>query len=335
MKQVMRGMNLGGWLVLEPWITPSLFRNTGAEDEFGFCDGADVQRLKKLKQHHKTWIQREDFRWLAQHGYQAVRIPVGYWIFGDAKPYTGALSYLDSAMAWAEEFGLKVLICLHGAPGSQNGEMHSGHKGDVGWTDETKADDCAKQALQTIQRLAQRYAEHPSLLGIELLNEPSPLIPRRRLKKYYKQGYKVVRQECGKDIWVVFSDRFEPHRWQWQLHWPRRSGVVQDNHHYQIYTAADKALDVAGHIAKVRRFGWTLRLIGWHRKVIIGEWSAALDPQSLAGLDDKAKHEAYRQYTQAQIEAFKTADAWFYWTYRTEGGGPWSMRDTIQQDTSM
>ena len=39
-----RGVNLGGWLVLEPWITPSLFMqflggdvNTTAFDMYTFC----------------------------------------------------------------------------------------------------------------------------------------------------------------------------------------------------------------------------------------------------------------------------------------------------------
>ncbi len=34
----MRGLNIGGWLLLEPWITPSIFRNLdqslGIVDEY-------------------------------------------------------------------------------------------------------------------------------------------------------------------------------------------------------------------------------------------------------------------------------------------------------------
>jgi glucan 1,3-beta-glucosidase len=31
-KPKLRGVNLGGWLVLENWMTPSLFENLKAED---------------------------------------------------------------------------------------------------------------------------------------------------------------------------------------------------------------------------------------------------------------------------------------------------------------
>ena len=53
-----------------------------------------------------------------------VRIPIGYWAFDvqPGEPYiTGQQSYLVQAIAWAQTYNLKVIIDLHGAPGSQNG----------------------------------------------------------------------------------------------------------------------------------------------------------------------------------------------------------------------
>ena len=53
-----------------------------------------------------------------------VRIPIGYWAFevADDEPYiSGQLPYLQKALAWCEKYGLKAVIDLHGAPGSQNG----------------------------------------------------------------------------------------------------------------------------------------------------------------------------------------------------------------------
>lgn len=53
-----------------------------------------------------------------------VRLPVGYWAFevGAGEPYIqGQLFYLESAVNWAANYGVKVIIDLHGAPGSQNG----------------------------------------------------------------------------------------------------------------------------------------------------------------------------------------------------------------------
>ena len=36
-------------------------------------------------------------------------------------------------MSWCDQVGLKVLIDLHGAPGSQNGFDNSGKRGPVEW----------------------------------------------------------------------------------------------------------------------------------------------------------------------------------------------------------
>ena len=53
-----------------------------------------------------------------------VRIPIGYWAFNVApgEPYiSGQQAYLLQAISWAQTYNLKVIIDLHGAPGSQNG----------------------------------------------------------------------------------------------------------------------------------------------------------------------------------------------------------------------
>ena len=41
--------------------------------------------------------------------------------------------YLKRLMGWCEELGLKVLIDLHAAPGSQNGFDNSGKRGPIDW----------------------------------------------------------------------------------------------------------------------------------------------------------------------------------------------------------
>ena len=36
--QKLHGVNLGGWLILEKWMTPELFNNLSAEDEFSLIN---------------------------------------------------------------------------------------------------------------------------------------------------------------------------------------------------------------------------------------------------------------------------------------------------------
>lgn len=79
------GVNLGGWLVLERWMTPGLFRASGEEDEIWLhrsTDPAELERL--LRRHRDTYITEDDFRAISAHGLNLVRIPVPFFIFGDS-----------------------------------------------------------------------------------------------------------------------------------------------------------------------------------------------------------------------------------------------------------
>lgn len=52
-----------------------------------------------------------------------------------------------------------------------------------------------------------RYAKHPALLGIELLNEPSAAtVPLDTLVSYYKQGYQIVRKYSS-TAYVIICQR--------------------------------------------------------------------------------------------------------------------------------
>ena len=121
--QKIRGVNLGGWLVTEPWITPSLYEQAGegAVDEYTLCQtlGKDAA-LSLLSAHWASWITASDLGNIAAAGLNHVRIPIGYWSVApvEGEPYVqGALDYLDQAIGWAGGAGLKVIIDLHGGTG--------------------------------------------------------------------------------------------------------------------------------------------------------------------------------------------------------------------------
>lgn len=58
-----------------------------------------------------------DFKEIASFGLNHVRIPVGYWALApvDGDPYVqGQLPYLDEAIRWARNAGLRVMLDVHG-----------------------------------------------------------------------------------------------------------------------------------------------------------------------------------------------------------------------------
>lgn len=135
---------MGGWLLLEPWITPSLFdpwlnSTNPAVDEWTFSELLGREEASaRLQQHWDTWIQREDLELAREAGITHVRIPIGYWAVSlePYEPYVqGQWPHLLRALEWCHELGLQALIDLHGLPGSQNGFDNSGRRGPIHWPD--------------------------------------------------------------------------------------------------------------------------------------------------------------------------------------------------------
>lgn len=200
-----RGVNLGSTFVPERWMVPSLFDGTDATSFCGLVRQNPTLAAERMQRHLDTFVTEVDFAWIAANGFNAVRVPLGFWnalgAVGTIQyvPADGAQSlfYLDRMFAWAEAHGLSVFLDLHGAPGSQNGADHSGcddghGQGDgIGWGLGTTV----TTSLSAIQVLANRYGAHPAFLGIELLNEPGWAVEwnHGNLLEYYTQALKIVR----------------------------------------------------------------------------------------------------------------------------------------------
>lgn len=328
-KKPIYGVNLGGWLVLEKWITPSLFKDTAALDEYTLYEKADDALLARIKHHHDSFVTKSDLAWLRENGVDAVRLPLGYGVFGDEAPFTSTIEYVDKVFEWAYQEGLMVLLDLHTAPGSQNGWQESGRIGKVGWHKDEKN---ILKSLRVIEKLAQRYGNREVLLGIELLNEPHSKIPRRKLLRYYDAAYKLIRRECGTKVWVVFSDNFKPGRWKRKLRVPQYENMFIDTHVYQTYTKRDQKLGIRGHLKKMLgKVTKKLRKMQKYHPVIVGEWSLALNHKSLEGFNEMQMTAARSAYGAAQLITYERTAAWFYWTYKAEGGGPWNFRGAVEK----
>ncbi len=323
------GVNLGGWLVLEKWITPSLFMGTQAQDEFTFCQEANAEQLQRLELFRDSFITQADFEWLASHGVQAVRLPVGYWMFDDAAPFQPTVKYVDRAFEWAKMTGLKVLLDLHGAPGSQNGNDHSGRIGPIDWATSPAN---ITTTLEVIQKLAKRYGHHKQLLGISLLNEPSPQLPKSTLLSYYHQAYVIIREACGEDAWVVYNDGYAPSRWRRELPRSKFQNVYIDMHHYQVFSPLDKRLPPWLNLLRTRfQLPYAISCHRRYHPVIIGEWSLTLSGIKPEKNSPAKRLRIQRTYGRLQTKAYQKTAASFFWTYRTESGGGWSFRDCLEK----
>ncbi|CAK0790482.1 unnamed protein product, partial [Prorocentrum cordatum] len=200
-----RGVNFGGWLLLEPGPSWRLWAEAGSpegvEDEYGLCLHLRATgRLGIIEEHRRTWMTEETFRRLALRGLNAVRIPFGYWIVTGptcGEPFVGpGLEHLDRAVDLAERFGFQVVLDLHGNPGGESGAVPTGRR-NPRWTE---ADWRREEALQVLAAVAGRFAGRRCVAGIQVANEPSPKNSMRALCDWFEkaigQGKKRYRYRC-------------------------------------------------------------------------------------------------------------------------------------------
>ncbi|RYP80676.1 hypothetical protein DL769_002358 [Monosporascus sp. CRB-8-3] len=353
-----RGVNLGGWLLLEPWITPSIFEATadGVVDEFTYTKVlGPAEARARLEKHWSSWITESDFGEIASQGLNFVRIPIGYWSVTplDGDPYVqGAYQWLGRALDWAQGANLKVMIDLHGAPLSQNGLDNSGKRGPVEWGQGNSVG----TTLDALNKIRDDFASHPAVAAIQLLNEPmGPQLDMNMVRQFMTEGYNNLQSSNAA---VAVHDAFQGVT-SWNDWGAGMSSLLLDTHHYQVFDSGMLQLDAAGHADAACGFG--NQMAAANKVTIAGEWSGAMTDcakwlngrgvgarydgtfnfngqtsQHIGPCDGKysgtvdqlseADRANIRRFIHAQMVAYEKADGWIFWTWKTEGAPEWDFR---------
>jgi len=251
--QKVRGVNIGGWLVTEPWITPSLYEIDDPEvvDEYTLCKSLGRDKATgRLRAHWDSFYTEEDFHTIKSYGLNHVRIPIGYWAFdiSDGEPYVqGQFEYLIKAVGWCRDIGLKVMIDLHGAPGSQNGFDNSGRRDQISWDEH---EDYVERTKAVLVKLTNKFSkpEYAQVVaGIQALNEPAGFKGDhmvKTIKEFYKDGYDIVRHSGkhsgdGTPTQLLYNihDAFLPmSTWSHFFPSPQYHSASLDTHIYTVFT---------------------------------------------------------------------------------------------------
>lgn len=349
-----KGVNLGNWLVLEKWMSAELFHGIPAQDEEDFYHMLPAGEAQtRLRMHRDYFIQERDFQQIAALGLNAVRIPVPHYIFGGKPPYIGCIEYLDKAFAWAEQYGLQVLIDIHTVPDSQNGFDNGGLTGVVKWHHKPEN---ITAIVELAGQLAERYAASPALYGIELLNEPisrsmreftkgryhptdpqradgSDFVPTDVLKDFYLRGYEAVRRH-SQTAKVVLHDGFRLGEWQDFMTAPAYHDVVLDTHCYLAFQEPDMAGRTMADYARAvqEKFAAPLRQAAQTHEVIVGEWCLANKSAGLADMTPEQKRSVYRIIGDLELQAWQETAGWFFWSYKLHAPGrnDWDLCRAVQ-----
>jgi len=362
--EIIRGVNLGGWFVLEPWITPSIFAQWagggGVVDEYTLSQTlGKTDAYNVLQQHWTTWITEADFQQISAAGLNHVRIPIGYWALvalpGD--PYVqGQLQVLDTALGWARTHGLNVLLDLHGAPGSQNGFDNSGRLGAIEWQTGDNVQNTLA-ALQLLANFAQNYTD--VVTAIELLNEPGSWdLDMDQVKEFYYNGWGDVRND-NYDTVVVIHDAFLDIDSYWNGFMNAATGVnnvMLDTHIYQVFSPDEVARSPCEHVQVA--CAEKEKISGTDKWLIVGEWTGAQTDCAkwLNGLGTGARYDGtfpgssyvgdcagkytgtvagmsqadktnLQYFVEAQLDAYEAHTGWFFWNWKTESAPEWNFQD--------
>jgi glucan 1,3-beta-glucosidase len=326
--QNIKGVNLGGWFVLEGWMTPELFNGVSGSDETIFME-EKANAIEVIEQHWDTFITYEDFVYLKDQGINTLRIPIPWWYQGDSFTYThdnithnitygDSQFYIERAMQWAEELGMNVLLDLHTAPGGQNGFDNGGITDVLQW----ERSENVVLTLQKIEQIVNDFKSYDSLWGIELLNEPGWGVDMDILQEYYLDGYQIIREAGLTDVYVVFHDGFRSYlinEWTGFFKNNDLYNVLFDLHLYQTFGDTWEGMDIEDHVTFVHnQQQQNINNYSGVVPIIIGEWSLGLQGNVYEGYNPQSYNDIRQAYLNAQLNVFDTAFGWFFWNYKID-----------------
>lgn len=355
----MRGVNLGGWLVIEHWINHNSSMYDGVDaDVINNGESQVMQFLTKkfgraeadrrFEEHHRTFITEEDIKEIADAGVNSIRVPVGWWITGfdmqdprgleEWKIFTpNGLHYLDLLIKdWAKKYNLAVLVSFHAVKGGQNilepsatiapGMAHWGRAYPENFAN----------TVDFAWFVAGRYKNEEAFLGVDLLNQAFDPVLDADLKYYYDTAYKLIRFYQNNDCILIHEPRrmdqdpSDPEHSDWKDYGKPSDGYFNYWHSWHKYVFYDMVNKTADWIMNEGIPGLRRDIQAWTgNPMMIGEWSFKVP----AGVhfDDL---ESFREYTRQYLDALSYAGAgWTFWTWKVdedEGIEGWSMRSMIR-----
>ncbi len=317
----LRGVNLGGWLLMETWMCP--VDPAQSKDEYttrGLLARrfGDAMADRLIDAYEDAWITPADLDHIRALGLNAVRVPFWYRTVqteaGAGRP--DAFRRLDWVVAEAGRRGMYVILDLHGAPGGQNASDNSGRerKGEARtpfWTDPNDQ----RRTADVWARVAGHFRGNPAVAAYDLLNEPITSPSRDALWAEYDALYRAVRSadpdhavtvEACRGSWTL-DELPPPARFGWH-------DVLYQTHEYEWdwNSLPKQRAAVARQVAMYRDHA------AWAVPGYVGEFNPMGLPAAWA--------DALRAYDAAGL-------SWTTWTYKSAHGtgsdswGVYNVRD--------
>ncbi|KAK0539740.1 hypothetical protein OC835_001002 [Tilletia horrida] len=295
-----RGVNLGNWLVLEPWMDNNASRVLNANavnapgahtviDEYTMGTYIDHDFLTQFfTEHFSSWITEDDFRQIADAGLNHVRIPIGHWAFADCieagAPYLplNRFDKLKEGVAWAQKYNLKVWIDLHGTPGSQNGYPGSGRAGVAHWPVNATYYDLTQKAFNYLVAEFTQPQYKGTVTGIQPVNEPIGAYQKNvqtLINDYYPWSWDALSYPDGANQAPSSAMLVTHDAWQGLAYWQnfynqtQSKRVIMDAHPYFVYGPQEVNATDSFRLNEVCEYGNKISQSQGYHPTVAGEWS--------------------------------------------------------------
>jgi aryl-phospho-beta-D-glucosidase BglC (GH1 family) len=272
---VLKGMNLGGYMVMEPWMCPA--DAGGLPDSYSVMKELDsrfgvAEEQTLIKGYEQAWITTQDFVNIKNAGFNVVRVPVWWGNFWPLASQTtsnlrsDAFTQLDWIVSQAAAQGIYVIIDMHGVLGGQSTSDDTGQQNqNVYWTNQNDQGNTAWLWWE----IANHYNGNATVAGYDLLNEPMNAPNDAAVISAFASLYTSVRSADPNHI-IIIEGCFD--QWNWaMLPSPSSKGwtnVVYEMHEYQWNTT--QAAVQAGSQNEVNEFN---NYASYNVPDYIGEWN--------------------------------------------------------------
>lgn len=317
---ILRGVALGGWLMMEGYILGSRnFPEKLFRQEFEKALGREALE-EFTASFRNSFIREYDIKQIKDWGANCVRIPFNYRLIEfEDRPFSlneEGLKHLDNAVRWCEKNGLYCVLDMHAAPGAQNPDWHSDCVGNP----ELFLNEANKERyLRLWYFLASHFKDVSAVAGYDLMNEPVIDIAKEpELKELYCKATKEIRDVDPRHIIFlegnIFSQRLD------FLGKPEDKNTAFSIHTYPITDYVfnfEKDLSYPGKVYNIPWSKKALELISVPYRRLIDKVNVPLYVGEV-GINWRGGHYGELKWAKDILDVFEDSGiSWTYWTYKS------------------
>ena len=243
---LLKGINLGNWLVNEPYMmnVPSSLMGLERDMRIQMLDvlGGDQTKLDAFySAFHTNYVQPIDIDKIDEWGMNSIRLPLDETKLGSYNSTTQVytinekgFAQIDSVLKWARPHNIYVVLDMHRLPGGGSANM------DEFWASTTLQD----QFVAAWRVIANRYKNDDLVAGYDLINEPYHDFADNNLNKplanILKRATTAIREVDTRHIVFIEGNGYS---WDFRgLKVPWDANMVYAFHTYSSYAVGEYAV---------------------------------------------------------------------------------------------